>query len=542
VSVGLLDEVIARVNGMPADARAAVIREAMIGTRKMVWTPNPGPQTEAYYSKADVLLYGGEPGGGKSQLIAGLAYNCHQQSLIMRRQYGDLDRIVEDVLKIHGSREGFNGSPPPKLRISKDRMINFAAAHRVGDEQGQMGKAKDFLGIDEATHFAEVQVRFLMGWVRTEIPGQRTRTVLATNPPLTSDGLWVNVMFAPWLDPNFPNPAKPGELRWAVADQDGKLKWVDGPGVHSVDGKDLESKSYTYIPASVNDNPHYANSGYRKELDSMPEPYRSILMGGFRTTFKDQDFQIIPTAWIRDAIARWGMYDGRPPPGVPMCAIAADCTGGGTDPLVIGARYDGWFDQFTVVPGREIPMDRIGRVTAGHIVSIRKDRAVIVLDMGGGYGGAAYEHLKGNFEDDQITPKVIGFKGAEGSVRRSHDKQLAFGNKRTEVLWRMREALDPDQPGGSPIMLPDDPEMVADLTAPTYEIRGNNIVAESKEKVCARLGRSTDKGDTVCMCWSAGPTASTDGAQWDEMRRKALPFVGGKRPVNVFGRSNAARR
>jgi len=186
-------------------------------------------------------------------------------------------------------------------------------------------------------------------------------------------------------------------------------------------------------------------------------------------------------------------------------------------------------------------MDRIGRVTAGHIVSMRRDKAVIILDLGGGYGGAAYEHLKGNFEDDTINPKVIGYKGSESSNRRSHDKQLAFKNKRSEAIWRMREALDPDQPGGSPICLPDDPELVADLTAPTYEIRGSEIVVEAKDKVCERLGRSTDKGDTVCMCWTAGPTASTDGAIWDEARKKIVPFAGARRPVNVFGRQHARR-
>ena len=64
----------------------------------------------------------------RCQLILGLAFNEHQQSTIMRREYGDLDRLVEDALKIHGSRDGFNGSPPPKLRITEKQVINFAAA------------------------------------------------------------------------------------------------------------------------------------------------------------------------------------------------------------------------------------------------------------------------------------------------------------------------------------------------------------------------------------------------------------------------------
>jgi hypothetical protein len=39
----------------------------------------------------------------------------------------------------------------------------------------------------------------------------------------------VNKMFAPWLDPNYHNPAKPGELRWVVSDEEGKDEWVNGP-------------------------------------------------------------------------------------------------------------------------------------------------------------------------------------------------------------------------------------------------------------------------------------------------------------------------
>src|SRR6185369_4189006 len=108
-------------------------------------------------------------GGGKSQLLLGLAFNCHRRSLLMRRKYSDLGRLVEDALKINGGKGGFNGSPPPKLRLEGDKQIDFGATQRVGDEQDWMGKGRDFLGVDEATHFAESQIRFLMGWNRTEI-------------------------------------------------------------------------------------------------------------------------------------------------------------------------------------------------------------------------------------------------------------------------------------------------------------------------------------------------------------------------------------
>lgn len=530
----VLDELISRITALPQAEQDQLAQDAEAATKNIKWIPNPGPQTEAYFSEADVLLYGGEPGGGKSQLVLGLAFNCHQRSLIMRRQYGDLGRLVEDALKINGGREGFNGSPPPKLKISETQIIDFGAAHRVGDEQSFMGRGRDFLGIDEATHFTKEQVRFLMGWNRTEVKGQRVRTVLATNPPLTAEGLWVNEMFAPWLDPQYPNPAKPGELRWVISDEDGNDKWVDGPKEVRVGEKMVRPTSRTYIPASVKDNPYYAASDYERQLDAMPEPYRSILMGGFKTSFKDQPNQIIPTAWIIEAQKRWTQL---PPKDIPMCCIGVDASGGGTDPMIMAIRHDGWFDKMVEIPAKEIPMDRSGAYCSGLIVSRRCDDALVVVDLGGGYGGPMYEHLKEN------KIETYGYKGAEKSTRRSRDGKLHFTNKRTAALWGMREALDPGQPGGSPIALPPDPELMADLTAPTFIPTPNGIKAETKEDVCARLGRSTNKGDAVIMAWYQGPKESNSALEWIDSKMKKYAHInpqvisGGRKPLSARSRT-----
>ena len=524
-----LDEIVADLLKLPPEELEAAKEKAM-GLEEH-WIPNPGPQTEAYESKADVLLYGGEPGGGKSQLCLGLAFQRHQRSLIMRREYGDLDRIVEDALKIHGSRDGFNGSPPPKLRVSDTRIIDFAAAHRVGDEQGQMGKGHDLLAVDEATHFAQQQIRFLMGWVRTEHPGQRTRTVLATNPPLSAEGLWVIQMFAPWLDPRFPKPAKEGELRWVVSGESDNDIWVDGPDdARMVGGRVIRPTSRTYIHSSVKDNPWYAASDYERQLDALPEVYRSLLMGGFKTSFRDQDNQVIPTKWVLAAQARW---TPRPPDDVPMCAIGVDASGGGNDPMVLARRYDGWYAKLVKIKGSDIPMDRAGSYCAGQVVSYRRDDAVVVVDLGGGYGSSMYEHLKEN------EVEVKGYRGAEGTTRRSAEGKLRFTNVRSAAYWAFREALDPGQPGGSPIYLPDDPELVADLTAPTFEPTPNGIRLESKEKICDRLGRSTDSGDAVVMSWWDGERKATAALDWIEqgdwkrMKRRPVINTGARVPLSV---------
>ena len=106
----MIDDLKGMLERFSPEKAQEVISDAIEMTEEK-WIPNPGPQTKAYFCEADVLLYGGEPGGGKSQLVLGLAFNAHKRALVMRREYGDLDRLVEDALKIHGSRDGFNGSP-----------------------------------------------------------------------------------------------------------------------------------------------------------------------------------------------------------------------------------------------------------------------------------------------------------------------------------------------------------------------------------------------------------------------------------------------
>lgn len=518
----LLDEITAKLGALPEKEREQVVRDTAAATSHMRWIPNPGPQTDAYFSKADCLLYGGEPGGGKSQLLLGLAFNEHRETMLFRREYGDLERLIEDALKIHGSRDGFNGSPPPRLRVNDKQTIRFRAAQRVGDEKGTMGHGRDLLGIDEATHFAESQVRFLMGWVRTEFPGQRTRTVLATNPPLTAEGLWVTKMFAPWLDETFPDPAKPGELRWVVSDDDGNDKWVEGPGRYPVivAGKEkmVKALSRTYIPASVKDNPYYAGTEYEANLDAMTEPYRSLLMGGFHTSFKDQDRQVIPTDWIRQAQERWkpeGWRDHF------MTAMGFDPAGGGEDPAALAFRHGGWFGPLETFEGEQTAD---GSIMAAGIIKYRRNNCPIVVDMGGGYGGQVTMRLKDNSIDHRP------FNGANTSTAKTRDGQLGFWNKRAEAWWKFKEELDPDQEGGSTIALPPDPELLGDLAAPTYKVEKRGIKIESKDDIKKRLGRSTNKGDAVVMCLSEGNLA---------VKRK----LNESRPLKVvMGHSSKRRR
>lgn len=502
----LLDQLIERIKGMTPEQRAeheATVTAALAG---MKFIPSPGPQTLAYHSKADILLYGGEAGGGKSALLNGLALTAHKRSLIMRRQYTDLSGLTEEILKFNGTRQGYNGSIPPTLRTSDGRLVEFGAAQRPGDEEAWMGRPHDLIGIDEAWQMLKTQIRFLIGWLRSTDQEQRCRVVLATNPPLTAEGEWIVEMFAPWLDPGHHNPAKQGELRWYVTDDEGKdvevrdslpkvldrtaNEWRDATPEEIAARASLKPMSRTFIRASVNDNPFLAKTDYAAKLDSLPPAIRaSVRDGNFMAARTDDDWQVIPSDWVRQAQARWTI---RPPEGVPMQAIGCDVTGGGSDNNILAPRYDGWYMPLKVIPGKLTPHgDGIG----GEILKIRVDNAEVAIDMDGGYGNLPFKELKNNGID------VVAYKGSEASTRRSNDGIYGFVNKRSETHWRMREALDPNQPGGSIVCLPPDPVLAADLCAARYKPVNHKgktcIQVEPKDDIKTRLGRSPDRGDAV---------------------------------------------
>ena len=68
------------------------------------WHPLPGPQTQAYYSEADQLFFGGAAGGGKTDCILGIAHQQHKRTIIYRREYGQLKGIIERAREIFDSR------------------------------------------------------------------------------------------------------------------------------------------------------------------------------------------------------------------------------------------------------------------------------------------------------------------------------------------------------------------------------------------------------------------------------------------------------
>lgn len=465
-----------------------------------------------------IFITGNSPGGGKSALEIGLALNEHYRSLILRRNFVDaLESVFANAKKIVGDSDGFVGGMRPRYDKPDGGVIHFAGLSEDGGIGGAQGVDHDLICFDEAAQIAESQFRLVKGWLRTERKGQRVRVVLASNPPLDSTGDWLVQYFAPWLDARHHNPAKYGELRYFLPDPEGGDRECGPDEFIYIGGIKVGPESRTYIPSKFTDNPYYNATEYAKTLAGLPEEHRErLITGDFMKEREDAENQVIPTAWVKAAMERW---ISRPPEGVPMCGMAVDCSGGGRDPMVITRRYDAWFDEQIRIAGKDIPMERSGSFSMGEVVSYRRDGAPVTVDMSGGYGGPLYERLKDSGVD------AIVYKGAEKSYARTKDGKYGFVNIRSEAFWMFREALDPDQPFGSPVCLPNDPKVLSDLTAPTFEITARGVKVESKEDVAKKLKRSTDDGDSIIMNWRSGMKYSNVSKSWKPRNTAAVQKV-----------------
>ncbi len=520
----MLNDLESLLGKLTPEERDAVTSQALTATQDRKWTPNPGPQTEAYFSKAQILLYGGAGGGGKSDLLIGLALEEHRRSLLMRRQYTDLAALTERLIEVYGTRKGFNGQPPPSLRTVDERLVRFGAVNRPENWQSFQGQPHDLLGFDEACQFPEQTVRTLLGWNRSadadlDSPSQqRVRAVLATNPPLSAEGDWIIGMFRPWLDVTHENPAEHGDLRWFLTDPDGKDIEAEGPDdIREWGGKTYRPQSRTFIPAALEDNPFLVNTGYQATLDAMPEPMRSAIRdGNFMAAREDDEWQVIPTGWVLAANQRWREQE-KPVNGA-MTALGLDPARGGRDETVLHPRFGRWFDPQIAVPGRETPD---GPSVLALVVREIRDGAPVGYDPIG----------IGSAVTDALAKSGLDYEDLNGSSRSeamTRDGSFGFVTFRTEMWWNLREALDPDY--GMDLAIPPDARLQADLTAPRYTVRPGDppkIYVEAKEDTVKRLGRSPDRGDACVYAWNTGGLEAKPRANRHSHEQRAQMAGGG---------------
>lgn len=471
-----------------------------ISTAAPIWQPadKNEPQRLAFElaqsGLVDEIGYGGQAGGGKTDLALGLAGTVFKKSLILRREFPQLRDIIDRGDSVYPV--SFVGGP--KKRWEWDgHIVTLGSLQYKDDWKKYQGQARELVAVDEAAEFPEEGVRAVTGWLRAE-PGRHTLLLLCFNPPTDSEGEWIIQFFAPWLDADHPNPAEPGEIRYfaMLPGKDGgesKMVEVDSPDPIELADETVYPIRRTFIPASRYDNP-FLGEEYERRLDALPEPLRSMVKTGkFNLATSDNPWQVVPTAWIQAAQAR---RTDIPKPDVALRSYAVDVARGGEDATVIQKLYGVWFDEPVEIAGIHTAD---GPEAAREVINaLGSENAPGGIDVIG-YGSSAYDSLK-QMDGIKITP--INF--AEGAKRngmplKDNSGKFTFANLRAYVYWSFRQALDPSS--GEDIALPEGRSLRAELAAARYEIVAGKIKIEDKEEIKSRIHRSPDRADAIVMAW-----------------------------------------
>ncbi len=247
-------------------------------------------QKQFCQARSRYVNYGGARGGGKTHVVrvkaAGGALTYEGiRILIVRREYPELEQnmIIPMRKMIPQELATYNGAMR-MFTFFNGSIIKFGH-YGPGDELEYQGQEWDWIFMDEATQFTESQFRTLGACLRgaTKIP---RRMYLTCNPGGIGHH-WVKRLF---VDKEY----LPGE----------------------------NPKDYTFIPATVDDNPYLleASPEYKQMLDLLPESIRrahrdgdwNALAGTFfpeftRESHSEKPFVRVPGEWKKYRAFDYGL-------------------------------------------------------------------------------------------------------------------------------------------------------------------------------------------------------------------------------------------
>lgn len=260
--------------------------------------PQEGPQTEFLASPADIAIYGGAAGGGKTYglLMAGLRYKNVQGFgyTIFRRNF---NQVFGDGGLWDEAGKMFAGIKGAQAKLSWRKWVftnkegktvsKLSFAHIERDEELKKWQGLQFCGIgfDELTHFSEKAFFYMLSRNRSAC-GVAPFVKATCNPDADS---WVAKFIEWWIDQDtgYPIPERSGKLRWFIR-RDEILYWADNPeelwdrfNLTSEEEK-AEPKSVTFIASSVYDNKELlkVNPGYLANLKALSLIERERLLHG----------------------------------------------------------------------------------------------------------------------------------------------------------------------------------------------------------------------------------------------------------------------
>ena len=289
-------------------------------------------QIEFLKSSADITIFGGSAGGGKTYalLMEPLRHidNPNFGTVIFRRNYTEIEgegALWDSSMLLYGPM--VNPPTPVKGKLewtfSSGARVSFRHLQYDETTSGYLGAQIPLLMFDQLETFTEYQFFYMLARNRSTC-GVRPYTRATANPCAG----WLARFLDWWIaEDGYADLSRSGKIRWMLRER-GLIRWASSieelcrlygrNKVYSESGN-LLAKSVTFIVSTLADNPalRKANPEYEGNLNSLSEVERARLLGDTRrggnwhivkggNIFKREWFEIVDA--LPADITRWVRY------------------------------------------------------------------------------------------------------------------------------------------------------------------------------------------------------------------------------------------
>ncbi|MBC3798041.1 phage terminase large subunit [Acetobacterium tundrae] len=250
--------------------------------------PQPGPQEALLSTSADICIYGGAAGGGKSYalLLEPIRHinNPGFGAVVFRKNANQImaeGGLWDTSMAIYPLIGGISKQTPTATwNFPSGAKVSFSHMQLEKDVLSWQGSQIPLIAFDELTHFSQSQFFYMLSRNRS-VCGVRPYVRATTNPDVDS---WVADFISWWIDQDtgYAILERSGKIRY-MARLAGEIIWGDSPEELVNDEIDLEDvKTVTFIASKLSDNQILmkADPGYMSNLKALSLVERERLLEG----------------------------------------------------------------------------------------------------------------------------------------------------------------------------------------------------------------------------------------------------------------------
>jgi predicted phage terminase large subunit-like protein len=245
-------------------------------TEEQAIRPQPGAQELFLSLGADVALYGGAAGGGKSfaLLLEPLRYRTVPNfgATIFRRTYPQITAqgsLWDESLNLYPLAGGEPKVGDLLWTFASGARVKFAHLQHEETVEDYYSSQIPLIEFDQLEQFSRRQFLRMLARNRSAC-GVRPYCRATCNPDADS---WLAEFVAWWIDPvtGLADERRSGVVRWFVNRQD-RIVWGDSREELRSRFPDQPPLSFTFVPAKLEDNPilRQKDPGYEAKLSALP--------------------------------------------------------------------------------------------------------------------------------------------------------------------------------------------------------------------------------------------------------------------------------